>query len=273
MLDKYHKEIQQYVKSKLLSEGDEIVWKGAPPDTAVFVKFPTVYCGRLGALGVEPGIYKDRSRVVIESLGTLFTVEIDEIEIPEETFLPKLNAYTCKPYWFLIDLAKDKLEDLPELPFMEGNIVKLLPSHPNYSDNLDLNQFTINRIDYGANRFKLRRGPDHFWVEEAQIEKMSEGPVEIFYRGELAKLKWRSPKQQAEFYVLLGRYDRIFNFENKSYYWDETEARKLIETGQAHAVLEITEAHGLEEGLALIKFWDEEIGRDISYYTDIILTW
>ena len=112
-----------------------------------------------------------------------------------------------------------------------------------------------------------------FFPGRTQIEKISEGPVEIFYRGELGKLKWRSPKEQAEFYVLLGRYDRVFNYENKCYFWEEVAARKLIETGQAHAILEITQAHGLEEGLALIKFWDEEIGRDISYYTDIILTW
>lgn len=266
MLEQFSLEIQNYIKTKCLNTGDVIHYTDDEQKrcSGKFVRLHEVYYGRLGAPGVEPGKYIDRKNIVVRTTTNDIVVEVGKIELSPEM----LQKYATLPAdCHLISLAPDKIAELPETSFIEGDVVRLVDEvHPNYNEDINENQFTINRIDYSSEKYKLRRGPLYFYAEKEQLFKCGDGPVRIFYGGEGYKLRWRSVQDEAEFYVLLGRYLRVYNPLDKSYAWDLETAKQMISLGKAHAVVKEAEEHWL------ITFWDHEIGQQMTYYPEVVLT-
>jgi hypothetical protein len=265
ILDEFHKEIQEYVLSKCLQKDDQIL---VGKKAATFVSLPTIFYGKLGAPGVEPGIYIDRTKVLVSIDGNQETHDMSTVTLDPSIVEQRIT--NLEPGWHLISLAPDLLGELPETKFIEGDIVRLTDeNHEHYDANLDLNQFAINRINYATNpedtTYKLRAGKLFFNVSESQLFRCGDGPVRIFYGGESCKLRWRSVKDEAEFFLLLGRYLRIYNPLNKSYYWDLAQAQQMLSIGKGQAILQTA------EGPALITFWDSDIGKQMTYYPELLL--
>lgn len=318
MINEYSKEIQDYVKSKLLKPGDQVMvtypdksrafslGEETPTDssTMTFKGHPETYRGHLLASpaehGAEPGVYLDRSKVSLEDVnGIQISADLDDIALDPDLFVERLT--TLSPNNYFINPAADMLRDLPETTHMEGDIVALIDKdHPKFSANQDDNQFTIYRVYYetaattttiektpttkytaattatiektSTTKYRLRAGAAQFDVTEDQIQFLSAGPVRLFYGGEGYKLIWgrmkftpQAVKAEAEFYLLLGRFNKIYNSANKSYYWDLAQANQMILEGQGHAILQ----YNLD--FYLVNFWDSDIGSQLSPYPEIIL--
>jgi len=305
MINEYSKEIQDYLKSKLLQPGDQVTvtWPdmsralylgeeaSAGNATMTFKGHPEVYRGHLlsspAQHGAEPGVYLDRSKVLLEDAsGVEITWAIDDITLDPDLTAQRFAALNS-PSRHLIKPADDMLRDLPETAHIEGDIVALTDKdHPNYpaSASQDDNQFTVYRVYYETapatetsetetpTKYRLRAGKTQFDVTEDQIQFLSPGPVKLFYGGEGYKLIWgrhkigpKATKAEAEFYLLLGRFDKSYNPATKSYCWDLAQAREAISWGKAHAVLQ----HNLD--FYLVNFWDSDIGSNLSSYPEIIL--
>ena len=293
MINEYSKEIQAWIKSKLLRPGDKVTvtWPKTPrtadlgiPKTktseAVFKSFDETYRGRLltdsSQHGAEPGKYRDRSRVWLEveisdDEGTVATVgaALDDIKLDDQLLEQRFAAANNDIHF--ISLAPDKLYDLPDTKFMESDTVALIDkAHEHYKDD---NQFTVYRISYSyaeddrhPTQYKLRAGAQQFWAKEDQLVQLAPGPVRLFYSGEGYKLLWPSAKAEAEFFVLLGRFNKVYNPTAKSYYWSLDDARQLVDIGKAHAILQ----HGFFEHY-LINFWDSDVAGTITGQSDLIL--
>lgn len=294
MITEYSKEIQAWIKSKLLRPGDKVTvtWPETPraadlgtpknrTSEATFKGFTETYRGRLltdsSQHGAEPGKYRNRSRVWVEvetiddEGTTTATIDapLDDIKIDEQLLEERLAAANNDIHF--ISLAPDKLYDLPDTLFMEGDTVALTDKdHPNYKED---NQFTVYRVSYSyaendkhPTQYKLRAGARQFWAKEEQLVQLAPGPVRLFYSGEGYKLLWPSAKAEAEFYVLLGRFNKVYNPTAKSYYWPLEDAKQLVNIGKAHAILQ----HGLFE-FYLLNFWDLDVVSAIAGQPDLIL--
>jgi hypothetical protein len=280
MSEEYSKDIQNYVKSKLLQEGDQVTLSSSGKhhlQKAVFKAFPEVYRGRLvtdpSVPGVEPGKYIDRSKVALEACEGSVKIEADIDCITLDPITAAQRQMTLGHNYHFINLAPDKIADLPETTHMEGDIVALTDKdHPNFSTNLDNNQFTVYRVYYETaeneetpTNYRLRAGKLQFDATEDQIRFISAGPVRLFYSGEGFKLLWPSVKEEAEFHLLLGRFNRIYNPTNKSYSWDLEQAQQVVNLGKAHGVLQHLFNY------YLVNFWDDDIGCQLWSYSDLIL--
>lgn len=272
MIEEFSKDIQNYVKSKLLQPGDELTL--ADTQKGIFISLPERYRGRLSAdptaPGALPGRYIDRSRVLAEQDGKKLYLAIDEITLDPITAAQRLAQLS--PGYQYINLAPDKLADLPETTHMEGDIVSLTDKdHTDYSLNPDDNQFTVYRVYYETTDmeiptlYRLRAGKKQFDATEDQIKFIAAGPVRLFYSGEGFKLLWKSEKAEAEFHLLLGRFNRIFNPVSKSYLWDLATAKQVVSLGKAHSVLQVKDTY------YLVNFWDIDIARQLASCSDIIL--
>jgi hypothetical protein len=149
MLDEYHQEIKDNVLSKCLYAEDSVTVNG---QTGTFKELPKLHCGRLGGPGVEPGIYTDRTRAIVEIDGKLHTHLISDISLEPALLDQRLTALQKRePTWYLISWASDFTEDLPDTEIIEGDIVRLTDdTHEHYNTNPDMNQFAVNRIKYGC---------------------------------------------------------------------------------------------------------------------------
>jgi hypothetical protein len=268
MINEYSQEIQTYIKSQILKPDDEVTL--ADGSKAKFKELATTYYGRLMAPSVEPGHYVDRTRAVIELPDqTLKTIPLDTLTI--DPILLAQRVTSLQPGYHFIFLAKDQLGELPETAFMESDVVSITDtSHEQYSTNPDQNQFTVYRIYYDTTsqpptKYRLRAGKLQFDANEDQLKLMSQGPIRLFHGGEGFKLLWRTLKSEAEFYLLMGRYNRVYNPTNKSYNWDLQQAKALIAVGKAHSVLQ------LNDNYYLVNFWDQDIGYQVACEHDLIL--
>jgi len=282
MISNYDVEIQEYVKSKILKPDDKvsISCETGEDRPAIFKNLSKVFYGRLLAPGVVPGQYWDRKKALVEVEGKELTVDISDINIDQITLAERLAQ--LEPGWHFINLQSDFICDLPKTAYMEGDIVSITDKlHENFDTDIGINQFTIYRIYYDTAdsesieiNYKLRSGKLIFDATENQLMFRAVGPVKLFYSGEGYKLRWKPPpgygqdneyKNEAEFYLLLGRYTRTYNPLEKSYNWGLDAAKQMILLGKAHAILKIKEKH------YLVNFWDSEVGRQIALYPNLIL--
>lgn len=274
MIEEYSKDIQAYIKSKLLQAGDELTTTDNQKVT--FKGFPEIYRGRLAtdpsAPGVEPGKYLDRSRLIVDQEGTETVLSIDDITLDPIIAVQRQMQLGQNHHY--ISLAPDRIADLPETTHMEGDIVALTDkNHPNFSTDLDSNQYTVYRVYYETaeaeddtpTKYRLRAGKEQFDVVEDQIRFIAAGPIRLFYSGEGFKLLWKSVKAEAEFHLLLGRFNRIYNPTNKSYHWDVDQAKQVVALGKAHSILQVKDSY------YLVNFWDLDIGRQLASYPELIL--
>lgn len=257
-------EIYEHFMRITLHPGD-LLYDRKGDEIGTFLKFEDKYIGRLDNPGVKPGLYVNRSELLIDRPGKKVKLKktVDcFLDFP--LFEGKWNALSEN--WHFIDINEDFIEDIPDTPFIEGDIIRLIDeTHENYSEDLSENQFTIYRIDYasvkdkeGESRYRLRAGPLLFYATENQIKAAAHGlsPIRILNSGQT--VRFRTLKDEAEFYLLIGCYKRIFNPINFSYKWELATAKQMIDLSKAHGVAKKDDYYWL------VIFDDDEIGRQIA---------
>jgi len=218
----HHKpEMYQHFMRTILKAGDALFNtpdKQEGKEIGIFSKFPHRFIGRLDNPGVKPGLYFDRSQLILEDGQSKETVEChlsNEVAGERSLGLPD--------DWHFIDYNEDFIEDLPDTLFIEGDIVRLTDeNHEHYSEDLGKNQFTVYRIDYTTAKaredddtievqYRLRAGPLLFYANENQIKAAAQGlsPIRIFESGQT--VRFATLQSEAEFYLLIGCYKRGCN--------------------------------------------------------------
>lgn len=226
-----------------------------------FGSFGTKYIGRLDNPGVVPGLYLNRQDLILDS---------GDILNSKNCFLSPTEAEerlrSLPESWQFIDYSNDFIKELPNTSHIEGDIVRIIDeNHDQYSDDLGINQYTVYRIDYesavNADKqtiYKLRAGSLIFTADESQIKAATHGlsPIRILESGQT--LRFRSLKDEAEFYLLIGQYTRVFNPITFNYKWDVNSAQQMVALTKAHGLLK------KENYFWLINFLDDELGRQVA---------
>jgi hypothetical protein len=289
-------EIYVQLLRKTLKPGDTMVY-GSPEVryglsgvqredalTGVFTRFEKIWYGRLANPGCVPGLYWDRNNVILtaqpnapvdgDSPVTHFQMPTKDVVYQDST-IPIERKKLLGSNWHEIDLNEDLItQGLPETKFMEGDIVTLTDiKHPNYvaaAKDLYKNQYTIYRTYYdaaaaGNPSYRLRAGKVQFNAEEEQLQLAAQGPIRIFYASEAVQLHWKSLKDEAEFYLLLGRFTRLFNTEAFSYKWILKDAQQQVFNRKGDGILKIGDS------FSVVQFKDREIGSQVSCESDLIL--
>jgi len=257
-------EIYEHFMRTTLQPGD-LLYDRKGNEIGTFLKFEDKYIGRLDNPGVKPGLYVNRSELLIDRPGKkVKTKKTIDCFLDFPLFEEKWN--TLVENWQFIDLNGDFIEDIPDTPFIEGDVVRLTDEiHENYSEDLSKNQFTVYRIDYATvkdkdeeSRYRLRAGPLLFYATENQIKADPTGlsPIRILESGQI--VRFGTLTDEAEFHLLIGCYKRIFNPINFSYKWDLAYAKQMIDLSKAHGVAKKDDYYWL------VIFDDDEIGRQVA---------
>jgi len=291
------RELYAILLKKTLESGDQLknIKTG---DNLAYIEHPLNWYGRLANPGCRPGLYRDRYNLIVNRNDNKFELPIEDIEYLDQKLL-ETRKQNLASEWFRIDYEVDCIDPrLPPTAFQEADTVQLIDTtHPNYVKEKDLidpttgvthgkvplhqlNQYTVYRVCYrdsftwddnskrciGNNpKYHLRAGKTKFFAYESQLKLLTRGPVKIFYTSENFDISWRSLKDEAEFYLLLGRFFKIFNEDKFTYLWNLAEAQTAVINNKADGILKII------EGYYLIKFWDRNIGDQIRCEPHLIL--
>lgn len=240
-------------------------------ELGLFIKHPNIWYGRLANPGTGPGLFLNRSLSEIKIGDKIVIVKTSDISFKDKDLFEE-RKNLLPQNWFEIDLTKDYLNsEVPQTTFIESDVVSLSDStHPNFQDNSS-NQYTIYRIFYDnivsktTPHYRLRAGKIQFDVNEDQIRFLAEGPIRIFYESEIFKLNWRSLKDEAEFYLLLGRFKRVFNQKKFSYKWSLEDAQYAVQNQLGDGILQ------QKDEFMVIIFNDREIGDQVKCESNLIL--
>lgn len=235
-----------------------------------FSSFLTKFIGRLNNPGCLPGKYTDRMRCTIsrEEGGGILSrlIEVSKLSYFNSEVLEK-KIEALPEDWYFINRELDLLEGLPKTLFWESDVVSLIDeTHPNFSPEPHMNQFTVYRIDYenaerGVESYTLRAGPVLCQAKKEQLvlagsdQNPGFGPIRLYAAGQ--RLKWKSLKDEAEFNLLIGKYRRVFNPISKSYKWDPSTAQQMIAFRQGHALVKSGET------FFLAMFEDLELAEEL----------
>lgn len=249
-------EMYQHFLKNVLKAGDKIFnFQGEL--LGEFAAFGQKYLGRLDSPAGDPGLYVNRAEIIFEDARQAKT---EDCFLKESTLQNRLS--TLPKGWQYISYQDDYLESLPETPFIEGDVVRLVDSeNPNFSEDPAKNQFTVNRIAYSKDSehiYKLKAGNLVFEAEESQLKMAAHGlsPIRIMQGGQA--LRFKSLRDEAEFHLLIGAFRRIFNPEAFSYKWTAQKAFQMITLCKAHGVVEFKDYNWL------VLFEDDEIGRQVA---------
>lgn len=211
-------EMQQHLLWRLLTPGESVFYKNKKRK---FTRFGEVYYGRLDNPGCPPGKYDDPSVCYLGKAKK----PVPTSDLLVDNLFEK--AKTLNPGWQYIDFSARFVEPLPETKFIEGDVVRVVDkSHPEFSLDLEDNQYTVFRIDYakaaaGQPVYRLRAGKKLTDATNDQIipAYQSISAIRLFYAGK--DFKWRSLEDETEFHILIGNFDRVFNPVSMSYKWDD----------------------------------------------------
>jgi hypothetical protein len=276
-------EIYVQLMRKTLKPGDTVVY-GNPQVSGVFMGYAKIWYGRLANPGCAPGLYWDRNNAILTAqpntssgelpAATHFQISTKDISF-QDPVVPIEREKLLSANWHEIDFSEDLIsQGLPETKFMEGDIVTLDATHPKYvaaaAKDLYKNQYTIYRVYYdaaaeGNPSYRLRAGKVQFNAGENQLQLAAQGPIRIFYASEAVQLHWKSLKDEAEFYLLLGRYTRLFNEKEFSYKWNLKDAQQQVLNRKGDGILKAGDS------FSVVQFKDREIGSQVSCEPDLIL--
>lgn len=263
----YDGEIYEHFMKRTLQPGDELYSKDGSL-LGTFFSFCEKYVGRLDNPGIKPGRYVDRSKLIVSSDLGLLGTSIEHTTTECVLDATKYDEYyqSLSEDWKLIDYSEDFVADLPNTTFIEGDVVRLTDEeHEHYSEDLSKNQFTLYRIYYKSAEsddiptdYRLRAGPLQFDANETQLKAAAQGisPIRIFDGGQA--VRFASMQSEAEFYLLIGEYSRVFNQAAGSYKWDVADAEQMVNLGKAHAIYKKGDYNWL------VTFNDNDIGRQVA---------
>jgi len=271
-------EMKQWLYAQLLKpDNSYLYFENEQYHSVKFLGFDTVYYGRLANPGTKPGKYWDHTRAIIDIEGEQKIVDITRLSfscaLGNTNYLDAVDELPNT--WYLIDLAKYFMEELPITKFVESDVVRLIDeNHDNYTGDLLADQYTVYRVYYETASqetiYKLRAGKTIFEAKESQLLHAADGPIRIL-EAQKHPLTWRSLKDEAEFHLLIGKFTRVFNPYSYSYKWNLAEPSHF-ETVRETLAYAMADSTVMREGYwELVIFDDRELGRQVAGAGDLLL--
>lgn len=241
---------------------------------AVILGFSEIAYGRLDNLGVKPGVYVNRSWVILNSWeeGPLIQFSgrielVDQKEYARRVALYRQHQQESPGDW----RDKEFIRDLPETPFWEGDIVRV--------SSLDNRQLQIVSIDYvrltektyyGATfpAYKVSDNLSAGWHTSA-----SENEMVLVERGPVWKLSHDEPltfgslAEEARFYERIGHVEEVPNPKSGLYSWTKEEVLDAIRDGIVHGFSVSGSFLGTKPSICAKRFTDENLGKRVAQAT------
>lgn len=285
---------------ELLKIGDEVVI--AIPQMDLNMGFPAPYpngthtkvlgfsetlYGHTGNFGHKPGVYTNPEVVKIEtgskkpvmiSCAFLSLVDINEGNRRKEALKNQVAAGG-------LDRDRHFLRDLPEIPFWEGDIVRVYSHVPlisiisEFPPEMLPDLMMIISVDYdylGTARddgskypvYTVSEEPQSGWstmAREDELTLVERGNVWKYYHGE--PLQFSDIQEEARFYSWIGQTDEVRNPKNNFYSWTMAEALEAIRSGLGHAIGLYPNFFGSRSSTEVIRFRNEEVGHRVAQVT------
>lgn len=233
--------------SRVLTLGKDITHKG---NHYTFNSFGKRYRGYLDNFPGRPGLHENFEQAVCTTdEHTTITLLTKDISLAENPHLESEILMLDPSFKREIYENTSFLGDLPPTKFYEGDVVSVI----DFAHHDPKGQSLVFRVCWDKDPlvYKVKSAKnDIFEVAADSLSLKAEGATRMFYKGCPPKY-WKDIAAEADFYVLLGFYDYIYNGRNDSYAWTADSAKKAIANGEGHAMLSQADT------LLLIRFGPE----------------
>jgi hypothetical protein len=235
----------------------------------VIVAFGSIYHGRTTLYdSMEPGLYlNDSYPIVRKSDGTLLSINSCYLSLKNK----KLENERRKEKKFF---KKIKIQDLPETPFYEMDVVKIKGNEEiatiSRIDYQCLNSFCNDKVTpYSCYGLNLRCGV-YTYRNADDIELVKRGNVWNEFHN--LPLVFNSLSEEAEYAKQRGKYVEVKNPKLNLYSWnDPKDIVEAIQNKIVHGIVSSSGFFGLGNSITAIKFHDEDLGNRVSKVTLEIL--
>lgn len=250
---------------QVATENREWGYNPAPDGTRVIVTgFETGYRGRVYEFGHKPGRYRfnDQPTLVREDNGETVTTGSFHLRHEDGSNIP-------------MDLDGEWVDDLPSLPFWEGDLVATT------RNTFGTDPVFITRISYRDIETLCNDGVTPYPIytiaptmsagistsaRESDLSLVSRGNVWKYYHGE--PLVFDSVSEEAQFYDgQLGRTEDVRNEICGYFSWTIEEAVNAVREGKGDAISVTPGLFGSKSRPRVKKFLDTEVGAKVRAET------
>ncbi|MDA2922976.1 hypothetical protein MYX07_06970 [Patescibacteria group bacterium AH-259-L07] len=285
---------------ELMRIGDEVVitiprenrecgYNPCPDGTkATILGFSEIHYGRLGNLGLQPGVYVNRAwtNLRLED-GREHTEYTYRLELTDKDESNRRLAEFRKRQQENPDNWRNKefLRELPETPFWEGDFVRVrgrsavTSVYSEMPPEHDPDVFQIIGIDYRYLTEKTQVGTKypaynisdklgsgwHTSASEDDMVLVERGPVWKLYHDE--PITFDDIKEEASFFESLGHTEEVRNPANGLYKWTKEEVLEAIQRGIIHGFSVSSGLFGSGPSISATRFRNEELGARVAQAT------
>jgi hypothetical protein len=252
---------------------DDVCAVDGNTEEVVIVAFGSIYHGRTGFLydGMEPGLYlNDSWPIVRKSNGTLVSINSCHLNLKDKN----LESERRKEKKFS---KKIKIQDLPETPFYEMDVVKIKQTGEIVTisgiEYQYLNTFCNDNVTpYPCYRLNLNCGATTNRNADA-IELIKRGNVWNEFHG--LPLVFNSLSEEAEYAKQRGKYVEVKNPKLDLYSWREkNDVIEAIQNNLVHGIVSSNGFLAIGHSINAIKFHDQDLGNRVAKATlDMFKDW
>ncbi len=236
------------------------------------VSFSTIHRGRTGFLhdGLEPGVYFNDCYPIVMKIN----------DIKNELFTISHCYLKCKDVvdiFFRKGVKKVKIQDLPETPFYEMDVVKIKESGEIVTisgiEYQHLNTFCNDNVTpYPCYRLNLSSGSTTNRNADA-IELIKRGNVWNEFHD--LPLDFNSLNEEAEYARQRGKFVEVKNPKLDLYSWEEkNDLIEAIQNDIIHGIVSSSGLFGMGHSITAIKFHDQDLGNRVAEVTlDMLKDW
>ena len=245
--------------SEVLRIGDQCVveipkenreWGYNPCDDGEIVTvigFGEIYRGRNNGR-LEPGVYENRSNVHVRLKKEQLNISSTNLEMfDQDEYKRRVEE------WHKNKTFGERLRDLPETKFWEGDIVKSDKIAQFAEDELQIagimhwDESPLYQVDL----------PCGFtYLCEHEMELVRRGLIWNHYHGE--PLHFKDLKEEIAFHMQLGHYKEVRNPKTENFKWTLDEVLDAIEEGIVHG-FSVNSLFGVSV-IQAVRFFDEDLG-------------
>lgn len=259
---------------KVAEENREWGYDPAPDGTEVeIVRFGEIDYGRTHNFGYEPGIYANPAwadvRLPNGEVIHMGTFHLEPRPEDEGLFAGRTREWRENTH-----TARERLRDLPETPFWEGDIV-MCPSFDSDDPEkhyvisginyLDRDRKTLDGSPWPFYQISDSRGGWHSSVREDELTLVARGNVWKFHHEE--DIEFSDVREEAELHSSLGKTQEVRNPASGLYAWTIEEALDAIQGGLGDAVQMSGGMFGAEPRPSVRRFEDREVGERVRAAT------
>ncbi len=245
--------------------------------------FGTITYGHIRNYGYRPGVYENRSWIVIELPTTeVISIYVGNLKlVDQEAYDTRLVAFREKQKtdWRSTSV---RVADLPETEFWEGDIVTnddLVAHLGNYagSHGAVAGRFYIDNIKWDwMGQTRLDGSPMPFYdispFPDGGLTTGTDEPLTLVERGNVWKyfhdepMTFASLEDEAKFHQTMGLYTEVRNPVTKLFSFTKDEALDALKTGLGHGIT-VGSFLGSTPTTSVIHLNDEVLGAKIAALT------